>query len=58
MLMKWIAAGAMSVVLSFAAAAQEKTKIRFTLDWKYQGIHAYVFRAQGQGLFRRRRPRR
>ena len=51
MLMKWIAAGAMSVVLSFAAAAQDKTKIRFTLDWKYQGIHAYVFWAKDKGYF-------
>jgi NitT/TauT family transport system substrate-binding protein len=41
--------GAFSVIGALAlsgASAQEPTKVRFTLDWKYQGIHAYVFWAQ------------
>ncbi len=33
-------AGAFLMVGS--AQAQDKTKIRFTLDWKYQGIHAFA----------------
>ena len=28
------------VALASAAAGQEPVKIRFTLDWKLQGIHA------------------
>jgi NitT/TauT family transport system substrate-binding protein len=47
--------GALTVGLSLSlagAAAQQPTKIRFTLDWKYQGIHTYVFWAQEKGYFK------
>jgi len=39
------------VLVAGAAHAQDKTKVRFTLDWKYQGLHAFVFWAKDKGYF-------
>jgi NitT/TauT family transport system substrate-binding protein len=47
-----VAAICASMLLMIGSAqAQDKTKIRFTLDWKYQGLHAFVFWAQDKGYF-------
>ena len=38
-------------MLTSGVSAQETTKIRFTLDWKLQGVHAWFFWAQEKGYF-------
>jgi NitT/TauT family transport system substrate-binding protein len=40
-----------ALLLSLSAAQAEPTKIRFTLDWKLQGIHAWYYWAQRKGYF-------
>jgi NitT/TauT family transport system substrate-binding protein len=40
-----------AVGLSSAAVAQQKTPIRFTLDWKYQGIHSWHLLAEKKGYY-------
>jgi NitT/TauT family transport system substrate-binding protein len=50
--MKRFAGFAFALVVCAAAQAQAPTKIKFVLDWKYQGLHAWYFIAQDKGYYK------
>jgi NitT/TauT family transport system substrate-binding protein len=48
-----LAAGLLSLLaLGGIAQAQDLTRIKFTLDWKIQGIHAFYYLAKEKGYFK------
>jgi len=47
-----IAISTLALVCALPAMAQDPTKIKFTLDWKIQGSHAWFYWAQDKGYFK------
>ena len=43
---------AIALLAAGAAQAQAPVKIKFVLDWKYQGLHAWYFLAQDKGYYK------
>jgi NitT/TauT family transport system substrate-binding protein len=46
-----LALGLVTAFLPLSSVSAQDTKIRFTLDWKLQGIHAWYFWAKAKGYF-------
>src|SRR5271166_4256576 len=47
-----LAAASVATTLSLAAAAAEPTKIKFVLNWKYQGPQGWFFLAEDRGYLK------
>jgi NitT/TauT family transport system substrate-binding protein len=43
--------GVIALSMGTAVVAQDATKVRFTLDWKYQAMHAWYYLAIDKGYF-------
>jgi NitT/TauT family transport system substrate-binding protein len=52
-IVKTMLVGAVALALAAPASAQQKTQIKFMLDWKYQAVHSWYFVAQQKGYFAR-----
>lgn len=51
-LLRSITVSALALACAVPALAQESTRIKFTLDWKIQGVHAWFYWAQDKGYFK------
>jgi NitT/TauT family transport system substrate-binding protein len=49
---RMLTAALVGALFATSGAAAQNTKIRFTLDWKLQGVHAWYYWAQEKGYFK------